>query len=299
MSLNKQIWIDTVAEVLRQDNSFASKITDYSEYASGTILHIPNAGIPGTLVSKNLTSWPVSAATFRTDVDNAITMDIYYLNPIQLATPVEELQFNYNKRSSVMLASLSELKENIHNGLILDMSVGSTVYTGTGSGRTCLNSAQTGNRSAITYTDVLKVQYLFNSQNIPTEGRYMLVPAELQNDILGMTQFNNSELLTNQSTIDGFVGKIAGFNVILRSTVLLTTSGGTLKTNQTYATSDCAAALFFSTATVFKSVGNIDIYEDIQNPFYMGDIISGKCPAKGGNKFATPKGIAVLAEKTA
>lgn len=299
--LNKELWISEIAEIFKSDNSFASVLQNYSAWVDNKYLHLPNAGAASNLISKNVSSFPVTGNTTRTDSSVDITMDTYYINPIYLATPIEELEFNYNKRVSVMSDSMNQLLQAAHDGMILNMAQGATVYTGTGTARAGWNASQTGNRSGITFADIQKIHYLFNSQNIPQEGRYLLLPAELLEDVITLSNFQHSYTLTNTTVIDGMIGKIAGFTVISRDKVLVTTSGGTLKSTQTFAATDCAAALAFSTATNVKAIGEIKIFEKLQDPNYYGDVISGYVRSVAANKYgtSTPKGVAILAEKTA
>ena len=299
--LNKELWISEIAEIFKSDNTFASVLQNYSEWVDNKYLHLPNAGTPSDLISKNVSSFPVTGNTTRTDSSVDITMDTYYINPIYLATPIEELEYNYNKRVSVMSDSMNSLRQAAHDGMILGMAQGATVYTGTGTARAAWNASQTGNRSGITFADIQKIHYLFNSQNIPAEGRYLLLPSELIEDVISLSNFQYSYTLTNAAVIDGMIGKIAGFWVIQRDKVLVTTSGGTLKSTQTFAASDCAAGLAFSTATNVKAIGEIKIFEKLQDPNYYGDVISGYVRAVAANKYGTssPKGVAILAEKTA
>ena len=299
MALNQEIWIAQIQELFTSDNTFASVLPNYSEWVNGKYVHIPNAGTISNLVSKNVSSWPITGVTSRTDGDNQITLDTYYLNPIVLTTPIEELEFSYSKRSSVMNASLKQLTQATNDGLILDMSTGASVITGTGTGRAAIHASQTGNRSGITMAEIRKAAYLFNSQNLPAEGRWLLLPAELLNDLVSLTEFQYSYTLTNTVVVDGFIGKIGGFNVVVRDRVLLTNSGNTLLTTQTMAATYNAAALAFSTATNFRAVGEVKMFEKLGDPNYMADVISGLVRSKGGNMYSTPLGVAVIAEKVA
>lgn len=300
-NLNKELWLSDIAQIFKSDNSFASVLQNYSSFVDNKYLHLPNAGTISDLISKNVSSFPVTGNTTRTDASVDITMDTFYINPIYLATPIEELEFNYNKRASVMSDSMNQLLQTAHDSMILNMATGASVITGTGTARAAWNASQTGNRSGITFADIQKVHYLFNSQNIPMDGRYLLVPSELLEDIISLSQFQYSYTLTNSVVIDGFIGKIAGFNIVQRDKVLVTVSGGTLKSTQVFAASDCAAALAFSTATNVKAIGEIKVFEKLQDPNYYGDVISGYVRSVAANKYgtSTPKGVAILAEKTA
>lgn len=298
MALNKEIWANQIAEIFTSDNSFASKLTNYSDWVNGKYVHMPTAGTISNLISKNLTSWPITGATSRTDADQQVTMDTFYMNPIVLTTPIEELELNYNKRQSVMSDSLSQLLNAAHDSMILNMAQGATVYTGNGTARAAYHATQTGNRSGITFATIQKAHYLFNSQNLPAEGRFLLVPAELQEDIISMSQFQYSYTLTNSAVVDGFIGKIAGFQVVVRDKVLVTNSANTLLSTQTMAATYNAACLAFHTSTNVKALGEIKVFEDLGNPNYMGDIISAYVRSVAANKYgtSTPKGVAVLAE---
>lgn len=304
MALRKEIFSADISEVFKLDNTFSSLITNYQSWVSGNKIHIPNIGTySDTQIAKNTSSWPFTDTLTRTDADNEISMNAYQLKPIVLNNPIEDYEFAYDKRMSVYGDSIKNLVEEVNNNFLLDLipttNTGSTVIFGsTGSSRAALHENQTGNRKAITLADIQKAARLFNKQNLPKEGRMLIVPSDLEFDIVNLDGFKYTDDLNRQVMVNGWIGKISGFDVYSRGKVAVATSGGTMKSTQVVTATDCLAVMFLHKQTIGKAIGTIDTFERLNDPYYMADIISANVRAKAFNKYSNELGVSLLYETT-
>lgn len=304
MALNKEIFSSDLAQTFKQDNSFSSLITNMSEFVDGKYVHIPNVGTYSGDLTTDSATYPLSGVIKRTDLDNQITMRHTTIKQIVVDTPIENVEFNYNKRMSVYGDVLEEVVEEINSKFILDLvptvNTGTTIiFATTGTGRAAHSPDQTGNRSGVTITDIRKASQLFNIQNLPKEGRVMLIPSYLENDILELDQFKYTDELNRQIMVEGFLGRVNGFDVYTRGDVLVSLSGGTIKSTQVVTATDGLAILFFSTKTIGKALGETKIIYDENNTSYQAPVFSGWVRNLAFNKNKTEKGIAILYEATA
>ena len=78
----------------------------------------------------------------------------------------------------------------------------------------------TGNRKALCRADVQKLMVKFNADNVPQEGRYLLLDAYMYDQLLGdLTSVQNQAFLASADAQRGIVGKLFSFNVMMRSEV--------------------------------------------------------------------------------
>ena len=332
--LNKQLWSSTITEQLLASNSFLATWKNYSQYVDNQYVNIPvqpdwktnSSPIHINPASYNfLSSFNTSAYQV-----NQIAMTNLIAEPLTLSSPVEEYEFAFDKRANLTAYSSELLKMTIDDLSLVQLGtwtgVSAQTYATTGSKRAAYNSYQSGNRLAISQQDLLNIRYLFDSQDIPLEGRKIIIPAELESDIFALGGANGPfvpfYLLTdNKGSIrtPGTIGAIYGFDVIVRSRVLLTSSGSTTGTTGTVIntsgvnpgnridllatgttqTSANMALIAYSEALVGRAYGPVDIFSLVDSPYAYGTVISYYTRYSAFNIFNSNKGIAVLGEANA
>ena len=99
--------------------------------------------------------------------------------------------------------------------------------------------------------------------------------------------------LASASAQTGLIGKLYGFDIYERSTVLVTTSAGALKTGAAAAT-DCVAGLAWSDRTVCRAIGNINVFDIAGDAGEFGDVLSVDVAAGGSFVRKDGKGIVIL-----
>lgn len=302
MAVQKQIWQNTIIEEFWPDDSFASKATNDSEYVNqGKTVHIPNAGAPSG-VKKNRSTLPAEVKV-RTDVDVTYDLDEFTTDPVRIPH-ADTVELSYSKRNSVISQDKNKLRNDAHQS-ILEKWAPDTKYriTTTGASRDAYITNATGQRKALTTKDVLGLQTKFDLQDVPAADRYLLLDAVMYNDLLGdMIESQKIGFFAQADAKKGIVGELYGFKVMKRSTVLRFTSAGALvKTSEgaTLNATDLAAGLAFHKDAVSVAMGEVVMFDSVNNPTYYGDIYSFLVRTGGAKRRTDGKGIFAIVEGTA
>jgi hypothetical protein len=301
MAIQKEIWMNTIIEGLFADNSFLSKAINADEFVNmGKVVHIPNAGSASNVV-KNRTSFP-AAVTVRTDVDLIFNLDEFTTDPIRIPQ-ADTVELSYNKRESVIRQDRANLAEKVSDSFLFQWSppaAGNIIKT-TGDAVAAHTAAATGNRTAFSKKDVNAAMLRFNRDNIPQEGRYLLLDADMYSQLLdSMTEKDAQAFHALADLKNGVVGKFYTFNVMMRSKVLRYTGGGAPKDWATAgAATDNAAALAWHENSVCRALGEVVAFENEKDPAYYGDIYSFLVRAGGRPMRSDVKGLLAIAQDTA
>lgn len=298
MALQVQIWIKSIIEQLFADNSFAARSVDHSEFVNNKTVHVPNAGAaPG--VVKNRATFPATVTT-RTDSDLEYSIDEFTVDPIRIPN-AEKVELSYNKRESIVRQSKNKLADDVHASLIYAwVPSGVSTLATEGDSVSAHIPTATGNRKAMTKATVEAAQILFDEQDVPETGRYMLLDARMYNQL--KNSMTNNELvafLAGADPIKGVIGEYAGFRFYKRSKVAKATADGAIKEwSAAAAATDSAAGLAWQEDCVSRALGASVMFDDEGNPLFYGDIISFLQRAGGHYIRADKKGIALIYQAT-
>ena len=274
MALNKQVWLNSLVENFFPDNSFATKSIDDSTYVSNKTVHVPNAGAPSG-VEINRTQKPASVKA-RTDNDLSYNMDELTTNPIYIPN-IETVELSYDKRNSVLWNDRMELQKQAHQNLLYRWFEESTVVETTGAARAAHTTATaTGNRKKMSKDTVLALMTKFNQEDVPADGRYILLDAVMYADLLeDLTDKELSAFLNSADAQQGVLGRLYGFDILQRSQVLrLTSAKKLLKWSEASAATELAAGLAWQKNCVSRAMGDIKMFDSTDDPTYYGDIYS-------------------------
>lgn len=297
MALNRQIWINDIIEGFWPDNSFISRSVDHSSYVNNHTVHIPQAG-SAPQVTKNRSQFPATIGT-RADSELTYDLDIYDVPPLRVQH-LADVELSYDKRQSMLKQSKETLMNYAHMDILKKwVPAGvTTVATSGDAAPAHVHSTATGNRNKMTRADVEKIKMLFDSQDVPAEGRTILLDAIMYNQLVNsLTQAENVNFLAGADPVKGVMGKFLGFDFMMRSSVLQTAAGGTLKTGAA-AAADCAAGLAWQRDAVSRALGEVVAFENQKDPTYYGDIFSFAVRAGGSSIRADKKGIVLLYQGT-
>ncbi len=295
MALNKQIWLSTIQENFYPNDSFAAHSVDDSAYVNYRTVHVPNAGAPSGVVI-NRTQKPASVDQ-RTD--NELTYDIDELttNPIHIPN-VDVVELSYDKRQSVLMNDRQQLQKAAMENLLYKWAeTGTTIKTSGEDTAAHTSTAATGTRKKITKGDVLKIATRFNVDDVPLEGRYLLLDASMYNDLLtDLTDKELSAYLASANAQGGVLGRLYGFDIMMRSRVLRLNEGKVVKWDAEGEAAETAAALAWQQGCVSRALGEVKMFDSTDNPLYYGDIYSFLLRTGGALRRYDKKGVALLSE---
>lgn len=307
MGLQVEIWHKAIVGNLFADNSFLSKAFNADDYVDGKMVHIPNAGRPSK-TEKNRVNVPAEAKK-RVDKDVEYIMNEFTTDPIYIPH-AETVELSYNKRESAISEDKAVLHETVANDILLSWSptkAGSIIRT-SGSAVATHLTGSTGFRKAITVADIFRVMTLFNSKNVPLEGRYALLDAQMYTQLLNsMTDKDSIAFHAAADVANGVIGKLATFNFMLRSKALIYKADDTPMEwlvddeddPQTFNATDNAGALFWYEKYVCRSLGEVKMYGSEDNPLYYGDIYSFLLRAGGKIMRSDGKGVVAMVQDAA
>ena len=300
MALNISIWQKTLVENFYPDNSFASKSVDDSVFVSAHKVIIPNAGKPSTVV-KNRQTKPATVSE-RTDNDIEYVIDELTTDPIYIPN-IDKVELSYDKRNSIISNDRAQLQNEAHLNL-LDRwgkgvkSANVLLTTGTKERDAHTSETATGKRKSITKEDLLKIMTRMDADNVPEEGRYLLLDAYMYADLLADLSESDKWMFQNSANMQkGVLGNLYGLNIMKRSKVLRVKNDKTLLSwSEDAVAGELAAGLAWHEKSVSRALDEIKIYDSINNPLYYGDIYSFLLRTGGSVRRYDNKGIYLLAE---
>ncbi len=282
MAIQVEIWRQDIVENLFPANQFSAYAVNHDPHVvEGAIVHIPRAGARPTVV-KNRPTVPAAVST-RTDTDVQYTLAEYSTDPVYLKNATR-YELSYDLRMSVLGEHLLALRETVHDELLHtwlgnvtglgDLPVNNMLLT--------TGEEQGDGTRALALADVLALKRTMDKANLPYEGRYLLLPPELYAQLFTLPQLINNEILGRTTLPEGVVARVLGFEVLQRSYTPSYTAAGALKPKAAApATGDRLSAVAWSRYSVSRALGEVALYENVNDPTYYGDVYSASVRAGG------------------
>ena len=300
MALNISIWQTTLVENFYPDNGFASKSVDDSAFVSTHKVIIPNAGAPSK-VQKNRTVKPASVNQ-RTDNDLEYEIDELTTDPIYIPN-IDTVELSYDKRTSIISNDRAQLQNAAHENLLERWGKGvpaSNVLLTSGTPERDAHTSETatGKRKRITKNDLLAIMTRMDADNMPEEGRYLLLDAHMYADLLADLSESDKWMFQNSADVQrGVLGNLWGLNIMKRSKVLRVKNDKTLLPwGEDAVAGELAAALAWHDKSVSRALGEVKMFDSTNNPLYYGDIYSFLLRTGGSVRRYDKKGVYLLAE---
>lgn len=303
MALNRIFWMTEIQNELFADNTFYSFATDHSEYVLGKTVSIPNVNTQVSVLTNDTGTFPGTVQT-RTDAELTYNMDEFKTLPFTVKN-LEEAEFSYDKKMSIMTQMLGALKDAVANKCIYNWAYqlpSTSKIASTGSARVAYKSFQTSTRKALTYADFVSAMQVLDAQNIPQEGRKILVSGGILADIRKFLTSYYSDPITTSVISKGSIGTLLGADVYVRGSynTYFDPSGTTLEVTTTTGATYSDFALIWHPSCVSKAFGSlsnsgIQVFES-EAPEYWGQLFSALVRA-GASKMRTNKeGVALIYE---
>lgn len=303
MAIELSIWKQDIQDVLYSSQEFLNYIPDYNTFLDGRgkTLIMPQSGdIPvvvkgGALPSSDL------ALVQRTDTTLSQDLEIYRIYPISLNWDLSDTQLSYDKRSSIFGQAYNKAAEVIGDDVLyniaLNLPTNPTQFVNTsGSTGTSLGISATGTRKKLTAADVMAAASILDSQNVPSDGRYLVLHSSLYYELIQDQAVLYAQNFGKAVQEKGVIMEYAGFKIIKRSKVLQYSTAGVLKDfNNSFsgASTDNIGCLAFQKDSVFKVMGSLEAFEE-RSALRQSDIVSFKQYSMGGKQRSDFKGICVI-----
>lgn len=302
MGLQKEVWASDIKEKLFPDNAFQSLAIDDSLYVENSKVNLANAGTLPAVV-RNRATLPANVNT-RADVDINYDVDEFTSDPT-LIQDIEEIEVNYNKRQSVLMSHIKQLNLNMANWMQYwwAPTASANIVRTTGSNRNAVISGATSTRKILQLADIFSARGILDDMDVPEEGRVLLIPAYMYNDLLAAEKTSLVNLQTTGESLiqNGEIVKLLGFRIIKRgkNNVLSYTNAGTPvpRTPDAAAlTSANAAALCWHPDFVRRALGAIKVYANEDDPTLYGSAFSTMARAGGRKAYSDETGVVSIVE---
>lgn len=303
MAIQKEIWQDHIEGNLFKNNEFLLASTDASQYVlQGKVVHIPQAGNGATVV-KNRSSLPATVVQ-RTDTDITYTLDGFTTDPI-LIPNAETVELSYNKRESILGEYEASLRQVTADSLLVTWAPSTLAGMIRTSGASVAShiDTTTGNRKKFVTQDLKNAQLVMNRQNVPIEGRYALLSADMYQqltDDMSATQYRDFSAAYDAQ--NGVLGRLFGFGIMMRSNVVTYNNDSTPVVNAygaAVAASDNDAVLCWHANAVERALGGTTFFERVGDPTYYGDVYSVLVRMGGRKRRTDEKGIVAIIQAAA
>ena len=160
----------------------------------------------------------------------------------------------------------------------------------------------TGNRKKFVVADLKNAQLQLNKQNVPLEDRYALISADMFQQLTDdMSQTVYRDFSAAYDAKNGILGKLFGFNIMLRSTVLIYSNDTTpvVRDSGATAATDNDTVLCWHAHALEHALGNITFFEKAGDPTYYGDLYSISLFMGGRKRRSDEKGIIAIVQDEA
>lgn len=291
MAVRKELWARTIIEGLYPDDSFMTKSIDDSQYVYlGKKVHVPQAGA-APKVEKNRTSLPATAKK-RDDTDLEYEIAEFTTDPVYIPN-ADNYELSFSKRESVVRVARNELMEKVAADMLLNWAPGSTeTYMATGAEVDAYQASATGKRKMVSRQDVLNLMTMFDRQNIPQSGRYLLLDAVMYGQLLSdLTESDKNMFLASANAAQGVLGNLYGFNIMKRSEVLRYSSAKSAVAASSSTATDLPAGLAWHQDAVSRALGDVKAFVNNDNALWYGDILSFLIRTGGHKRRSDKKGV--------
>lgn len=308
MAIQVEIWQNDIQEEIFKDNTFLRKSFNADQYViQGKIVHIPQSGGSGAVV-KNRTSLPANVRK-RSDTDVTYALDAFTTDPV-LIPNAEQYELSYDKRNSVLGEDKAKLNETIAEEILYDWvnsPLNSTalgagaIFKTTGGAVAASSASATGNRKKATLTDLQTMKTYFQRNKRWFEGKMnALLTPQMEADLFPASDVVTATYMQNVSASErenGVIAKVQGWNIMTRSTVLVTSGAFAIKApGAAGQAGDNETSLFWYNDAVEVALGAVTAFESIKDPLFYGDIYSFEVRMGARARRADYAGIAVLTQ---
>jgi hypothetical protein len=299
MAIQVEMWQPQIKEELFAVNTFLNHLRDADEYVvGGRTVHIPQSGGPSD-VEKNRAVLPAQISK-RVDTDITYVLDEYTTDPV-LIPNADKVELSYDKMRSVIQENTGKLMEYIGDDLLFklieNVPAGKKIPT-TGGNAAATAPGGTGNRKIIDEADIRTAAVQLDKDNVPTNNRYLLLPADMYNQLMSDDSLKYA-FQNPVSLRSGDIPELFGFKLLKRSSVARVDNSLAPKDpTAANATTDAEAAIFWQMNSLERALGDVTMFDNYGRAEYYGDIFSFLIRMGGRACRADNKGYGIIYRAT-
>jgi hypothetical protein len=285
-----------IAEAIFPDNSFIRLAIDDSAFIYGKKVQLPQSGaIPNVVV--NRTTFPLPVAR-RTDTLTEYDIDEYSTDAA-LVNWTEKMVATYGKTQSVTRDHIGILETATSEGVLFKWAptaIGRIVRT-TGASRPASIIGATGTRKTTVRADIVNLRLKMDRDNIPQQGRKLMLNADMFNDLLLDTNLLNMFLMGQALQATAELNRLLGFEIMMRSQAIrYSTALAPKNWGVAAAATDNAGALAWHSNYVRSAISGVKPFLNNDQAAYQGDLFSALALVGAAQRYANGLGVYALVE---
>lgn len=268
--------------------------------ANQNSVNVPSAG--DISVTKNATVEDGGlTSSARGDDSLNYTLDKYSIGP-HFVEDANEAVLNYSKRQDIVQAAARSLMSRVAQEAAVAWAPSGAdakiVRTSGDAGNTLMGGGS-GNRLAVTKNDIIRANIMLDNDDVPDEGRVLLIPASLYGEILNINDFVDADKIGRANLPDGVIGRILGADVYVTSkTPLFSNAPAPVKkaVGASGAAADNGSILLYHEDFVRRAHSNPKIYVNADRAEYLGSLISGMMRFGASQGRVDKKGVVAIVQ---
>ncbi len=299
------VWANYIIEEFWANNKFLQQAySDDDNIEKGKYVIIPQAGDAPNVI-KNREQFP---AKVHRRADNTVMypLEWYTTDPVHI-TNADQAEISYDKMNSIMGQNTKKLSFAAANDMLikwLSEIPDSSIVQTTGGNATKTIAGLVGNRKKLVYDQLADASLILDADDVEDTDRYALLSAFQYKELcdsLSATEYKDFSRYFDASK--GIVGQLYGINIMKRSSVArFTDNGGDLVVKpwgSAIEGTDLDVAIVWQKDAVARALGQVTMFENIQDATNFGDIYSAELFAGGRRRRIDNKGVVAIVQATA
>lgn len=261
--VQKEIWTDMLLEGFYPGGSFLSEARDLSALVDFNTINLAEAGASPSVLIDN-TSYPIATSS-RTDT--AKTLALKTLDTTStIVRNVEEMEAMYDKMASVIYGHKMELQRTAIKLAAWNFAPASDA---TLTPVIAASGTLTNGYRKLTFANVLDLMKRFNLNDIPEEGRILVLNPNHEADLI------EADLALYKAAMAS--NTLFGFKLFRTSATPVFTASTGVKCAYGAAaapSTDTYSSFAFQKDEVMKAMGTVEMFAKYKDPDQKGDVIN-------------------------
>ncbi len=291
-----------IARNIFPNNSFMRRAINDDAFIVGSSVKLPQSGAIPT-AKRNRSTYPVSVVT-RQDTVTSYDIDEYSTDASHIKYS-DKIAATYDMSGNTTGDHSNVLMTKQAEGVAYNWSptASTNIIRTTGAARVAIAKSATGNRKMIEGKNVLALKRKMDNDEIPEDGRILLLNSEMLNDLLAENDLLGTWELGQRLKALGALQQLYNFEIMMRSSVLRYTSSlGRVDLSAdapTLAATDHAGSLAWHPSFVRSAIAGVKTFIKLDDPVYQGDLFSAISYVGASVRYENRRGVYAIVEDSA